>query len=79
MQKDWNEKRSCLYINNKTVKKEKCIKYLGIFIDSHLSWKEQIVHISKKIRRSVGILSKVRHCVNVSTLVMLYYTLFIPF
>ena len=53
--------------------------YLGIFFDSHLSWKEQIVHISKKITRSVGILSKVRHYVNVSTLVMLYYTLIYPF
>ena len=68
-----------LYINNETVKKEKCIKYLGIFIDSHLSWKEQIIHISKKIKRSVGILSKVRHYINISTLVMLYYTLIYPF
>ena len=29
-----------LYINNETVKKEKRIKYLGIFIDAHLSWKD---------------------------------------
>ena len=37
------------------------------------------MHISKKIKRSVGILSKVRHYINISTLVMLYYTLIYPF
>ena len=37
------------------------------------------MHISKKIKRSVGILLKVRHYVNVSTLVMLHYTLICPF
>ena len=34
-----------LSINNETINKKKCIKYLGISIDAHLGWKEQIVHI----------------------------------
>ena len=31
-----------------------CIKYLGIFIDTHLNWKSQILHISKKIQTLRG-------------------------
>ena len=68
-----------LVINDQFIKKAKCIKYLGILIDSHLSWKQQILHISKKVKRCVGVLSKIRHYVNASTLSMLYYSLIYPF
>ena len=47
-----------LSLNNKQLKRESdCIKYLGILIDSHLSWKPQVDFVVKKIRRSIGILS----------------------
>ena len=46
-----------MLINNKIVKQEKSIKYLGIFINSHLSWKTHISHISKKMSRGIGVLS----------------------
>ena len=36
-----------LKLNNKNLKQEPCIKYLGIFIDSNLSWKH-IKYIAKK-------------------------------
>ena len=47
-----------LTLNNIPLQQEKCIKYLGIFIDSNLSWKPQVDNIAKKIKRSVGVLSK---------------------
>ena len=37
-----------LYISGTSLQKENCIKYLGIMIDSNLSWKSQISCISKK-------------------------------
>ena len=39
-----------LYINNVRLKQEDSIKYLGIYIDSHLNWKSQVLHISKKLK-----------------------------
>ena len=48
-----------LFINNKCLKQEYCIKYLGILIDSNLNWKTHIDYIAKKITRSIGILSKI--------------------
>ena len=40
--------RVMLSINNKAIKQEKHIKYLGLFIDSHLCWKYYILHITKR-------------------------------
>ena len=61
------------------IKKEKHIKYLGLFIDSHLCWKYHILHITKKIKRCIGILSKIRFFVSQQVLVQLYYSLIYPF
>ena len=68
-----------LSLNNKQLKREYCIKYLGILIDSHLSWKPQVDFVVKKIRRSIGILSKLRHYIDLSILLKLYYALIYPF
>ena len=58
---------------------ENSITYLGIIIDSHLTWKSWVSYISKKIKRNIGILSKIRHYVNLKTLTKLYYSLIYPF
>lgn len=68
-----------LYIANKAIKQEKYIKYLGVYLDSHLNWKYHISNISKKIKRAIGILSKLRHLVNMSTLIQIYYSLIYPY
>jgi hypothetical protein len=64
-----------LTLNNIPLQQEKCIKYLGIFIDSNLSWKHQVDNIAKKIKRSVGVLSKLRYYVNINILTNIYYAL----
>ena len=37
------------------------IKYLGIFLDGHLSWEYQIKHVNNKIAKNVGIITKLRY------------------
>lgn len=49
-----------LKISNREIVQEKFIKYLGLLIDSHLSWKYHISHISRKIKKCIGLLSKIR-------------------
>lgn len=68
-----------IYISNKARKLEKHIKYLGVYIDSHLNWKHHIQQTSKKVSRGIGILSKISHFVNTKILKQLYYTLIFPF
>ena len=55
------------------------VKYLGILIDSNLSWKFHIDSICKKIKKSIGIFSKLRYFVPLKILVNLYYALIYPF
>ena len=45
-----------LVIANREIKQKKIVKHLGLHIDSHLSWKFHILHISKKKnKRCIGI------------------------
>ena len=46
-----------------------------MIIDKNLSWNEQIQHVSQKISKACGYLSKLRHCVNTDTLISVYYAL----
>ena len=64
-----------LHINNKNIKQENFVKYLDIIIDSNLNWRHHVHELSKKIKRNIGIFSKIRHYINLSTLKQLYYSL----
>ena len=64
-----------LSLNGINLNQEFSIKYLGIIIDSNLSWKSQVSYIAKKIKRNIGILSKLRYYVNLDILAKLYYAL----
>ena len=64
-----------LSLNGINLNQEFSIKYLGIIIDSKLSWKSQVSYIAKKIKRNIGILSKLRYYVNLDILVKRYYAL----
>ena len=45
------------------------VKYLGILIDNNFSWKHHIGHIVIKIRRTIGLIPKLRHFVPKHTLI----------
>ena len=68
-----------IFINEVELKERKSIKYLGVIIDKNLKWKDHIHELSKKIAKSIGILSKLRHFVQKSTLIQLYYSIIYPF
>ena len=68
-----------LYTNKMLLKQEDSIKYLGIHIDFYLNWKSQMFYISKKIKRSIGIICKLRFYVTLPVLIQLYYSLIYPF
>ena len=54
-------------------------KFLGIYIDDHLTFKEHIEYILKKINKSVGILFKLNNFFPQHILVSLYNTLILPY
>ncbi len=55
------------------------VKYLGVLIDSNLTWKYHIDNISSKISKAIGIIARLRHFVPVSTLHNIYRCLILPY
>ena len=54
------------------------VKFLGLLIDSALTWKNQIDFICTKISKSIGLIAKLRHFVPQQTLITLYWSLIYP-
>ena len=56
-----------------------CIKFLGVLIDMHQSWRQHINYISLKISRAIGITPKLRHYVPQEIFSKVYKTLINPY
>ena len=72
------KQRITLKIHKKAISESDYIKYLGIMVDSTLTWNIHIDKISKTISWATGLLYKIRPFVNNRTLKMLYYSLVYP-
>ena len=66
-------------LGSKNLTRVDYIKYLGVRVDSTLSWKSHITELSKKLARTTGIFFKIRYYVSRETLKLLYYSLFYSF
>lgn len=63
-------------IDGKKVTPSKHVKYLGIYIDNHLSWNYQEQDLRSRLSRAAGMLCKIRHYVSFDTLKMVYNGIF---
>ena len=65
-----------LKIHKKAILEKQNIKYLGIIIDSTLSWKAHLSNLSKKLSRTIGVMYKLRPFVNLQIMKDIYHSLF---
>jgi hypothetical protein len=66
-------------INNEKLDRVNQTKFLGIILDSGCTWQPHIQYITKKIAKSIGILSLARQTLNKNTLIQLYYSFIYPY
>ena len=52
------------------------VKYLELTLQSDLHWKTHLTSLEKKLSRSIGLLSKIRHYVPKFLLKTIYYSIF---
>ena len=70
---------SDVYINQHKITMVNTVKFLGIIIDSKLSWSSHILYIKSKIAKSIGIICKARKKLCKNTLLTLYYSFIHPY
>ena len=66
-------------LNNIPLQRKEATKFLGVYIDCKLTFKDHLTYIKPKIAKSIGILNKVKHKLATKTLITLYYTLICPY
>ena len=66
-------------INNIKIDRVYATKFLGVYIDSLLSWKKHIEYTCNKLSKCTGILLKARKKLNKSALISLYYSFAYPY
>ena len=60
-----------LTINNRKIKREESIKFLGVSLDENITWKEHLKYIENKCAKNIGLLYKAKHPLNKKCLLVL--------
>ena len=68
-----------LKLGRKKIQQENCVKFLGVLLDSALSWKYHLAALAKKLARTSGLFFKTRHLIPFDTIKLLYHAIFSPF
>ena len=55
-------------LDSKTISQINSIKYLGILVNSKLTWKPYTTELSKKLSRTASVVFKIRHFTTIEIL-----------
>ena len=66
-------------LNNVSFKQIHSARFLGVYIDDKMTWKDHISFISNKLAKSISILHRVKWTLDSRALRLLYYTLVLPY
>ena len=63
-------------VNHSNIPATNSVKYLGVILESKLTWQPHIEQISVKLSKACDMIFKLRHYVRLSTLKLIYYRMF---
>ena len=63
-----------LYIDNFEIVRESVTKFLGIFIDENLIWKQHIEHVCNKVSKKIGVMYNSRNILSGRLLKQLHFS-----
>ena len=66
-------------INQFSIERVYVTKFLGVMIDSKLSWYNQILHVQNKVSKIIAVLYKVKYILENPVLCTLYTSLILPY
>ena len=59
-------------MNNCTLTRTECCKYIGVILDSNMSWVQHIIYVRSKVYNCIDIMYQVRKYLYKNSLVTLY-------
>ena len=65
-------------IDSQKIEQVLSTKFLGVWVDSKLTWQQHIDHVSMKISKALYLLNRIKHKVPKSSLLSLYYSIIYP-
>ena len=63
-----------LQLNSNIIERENSLKFLGVILDEHLTWKKHIQLIKIKVSKSVGVLYNANKLINSKCLRSIYFS-----
>ena len=63
-----------MLINDKEIERVGSIKFLGVLLDEHLSWKEHIRYTENKIAKNIDLMYRAKPFLGKHFLLTLYYS-----
>ena len=70
---------SNIVFDNNVLENVPSITFLGVIVDNKLSWKCHIDSICKTISRNIGVIKRLKTCLPMYSLFMLYSSLILPY
>jgi hypothetical protein len=67
-----------LYLNDHKIKKVDSSKYLGVILDSNLTWTPHVDKLYRKASGRIGVLRTIRRSINTQTAKLVYNTTIQP-
>ena len=59
--------------NNATIERKTRTKFLGVYVDENVNWKESVKLIANNVSKSIGIIIKARFYLSMPSLPTLYF------
>lgn len=66
-------------IDNIDIPQVKSVKFLGVYVDQHITWNDHIEQITLKIAKNVGILKRISYLLPTKIRLTLYYSMIYPY
>ena len=66
-------------MNSMELEKTDCFKYLGVILDSNVTWTQHISNIKNKVSKGIGIMYKARQYLDKKVLLTIYYSYIYPY
>ena len=73
------ETNHSIQINSELIERVDSTKFIGVVMDSKLTWQLHIQYIRSKIAKGLGVICKARKVLNSETLIVLYNSIIYPY